>query len=140
MCSLFPKWTGILISLSCGIVSVGSLFPQLWLILIRAEYISRPQILYVWLGWTILATIISTFVFPWHSVTNENDYPAFFSVLRSADTKVKWKLTTASINRVLAFQTYREQRVLQRDFEGSYTIHAVADILGTPTDSGTYPV
>ena len=89
VCSLFPERTGILISLSCGIFSVGSLFPQLWLILIRAEYISRSQILYIWLGWTISALIISTLIFPWHSVTNKNDYPSFFSVLRSADAQVK---------------------------------------------------
>ena len=88
LCSLYPKYAGILVNTTCGILSLSTLIPQGWLALVRDGYLSRSDIFYIWLGITLFELVITTFLFPWHSVTDPDFYPNAIDVYRSPLTSL----------------------------------------------------
>ena len=96
LCSLYPKYAGLLLNTSCGLISIryelattiltifSSMVPQGWLAAVRAGVLTRSEIFYIWFGITILELILTTFLFPWHSVTDSDVYPNAIDVYKSA--------------------------------------------------------
>ena len=88
LCSLYPKYAGILVNTTCGLLSLSSMIPQAWLALVRAGYLSRSDIFYIWLGITVFELVLTTFLFPWHSVSDPDFFPNAIDVYRSPLTSL----------------------------------------------------
>ena len=73
---------------TCGLFSLSSLIPQTWLALVRAGYLTRSDIFYIWLGITLLELVVTTFLFPWHSVTDPDFFPNALDVYHSPVTSL----------------------------------------------------
>ena len=48
--TLFPRRVGFLIGLANGLAHASSIWPQLWLILIRKGILTYSQIMFIWAG------------------------------------------------------------------------------------------
>ena len=83
LCSLYPGRAGILINVASGLLSVSSMIPQAWLAAVNSGLLTRSQIMYVWLGLTIMTFCLTTFIYPWHSVTDPEYYPNLVTVIKS---------------------------------------------------------
>lgn len=83
LCSLYPARAGLLINIAAGLLSVSSMIPQAWLTAVNNGFLTRSQILYIWLGLTMVTFCITTFIYPWHSVTDPDYYPNVFTVIKS---------------------------------------------------------
>ena len=82
LCSMYPNYAGLLINLGSGLLSLSTMIPQAWLALVNGGLLTRSQILYIWFVLSLLSFILSTFLFPWHSVTDPEFSPHFISVLK----------------------------------------------------------
>ena len=88
LCSLYPKHSGILVNLTCGLLSLSSMIPQAWLVLIRLGHLTRSDIFYIWLGIALLELVLTLFLFPWHSVTDPDFFPNAIDVYYSPTTSL----------------------------------------------------
>ena len=73
LCRLFPKRQGLLIGLAAAYISVASMIPQGWLMLIKSGTLSLSFLMYLWMGLAVVGLVISTILFPWHVVTNHKE-------------------------------------------------------------------
>ena len=73
LCRLFPKRQGLLIGLAAAYISVASMIPQAWLILIKSGRLSLSNLMFIWMGLAIGGLVMSTVLFPWHVVTNHKE-------------------------------------------------------------------
>ena len=64
-------------------MSISSMIPQAWLALVNAGVLTRSQIYYIWFGLSLLGLVLSTFICPWHSITDPEYAPNFVDVIKS---------------------------------------------------------
>ena len=82
LCSFCQNQAGLLINLGAGLLSASSLIPQAWLSLINQGLLTRSHLFYIWCGLTLVSLIITTFLFPWHSITDPDFAPNFIDVVK----------------------------------------------------------
>ena len=60
----------LLIGIANGLAHGSSIWPQLWLVLIRQKYLTYSQIMFIWGGLAVSSLILGFFIMPWHNVPN----------------------------------------------------------------------
>ena len=83
LCSLYPKYARILVNTTCGLIAISTMIPQAWLAAVRAGSLKRSEIFYIWLGITLVELVLTTFLFPWHSITDPDFFPNAVDVYKS---------------------------------------------------------
>ena len=81
--SLFPGHEGLLTGVTNALVAIGTLIPQLWLVLItKMEVLTFNQVLFIWMGMALLSFLAGFIVYPWNNLSNNviesSDYDSFY--------------------------------------------------------------
>ena len=72
LCGLLPKRRGLLIGLATGYISISSMIPQGWLIILKSGKLTLSNIMFIWMVLAIVGFIVSLVLWPWHTVMTEN--------------------------------------------------------------------
>ena len=83
LCGLLPKQKSLLIGLATGYISISSMIPQGWLMIINSGKLTLSNLMFIWMVLAIIGFVISLTLWPWHTVTNENvSYELFFLMFK----------------------------------------------------------
>ena len=73
LCGLFPNRQGLLIGLATAYISISSMIPQGWLVIITSGKVTLSNMMFMWMGFAIFGLLTSTILFPWHVVTDPKE-------------------------------------------------------------------
>ena len=70
LCGLFPNQKGLLIGVATAYISISSMIPQGWLVIVTSGKVTLSNLMFIWMGLAIFGLLASTILFPWHVVTD----------------------------------------------------------------------
>ena len=85
--SLFPGHEGLLTGVSNALLAIGTLIPQLWLLLItKMNIVTFSQVIFIWMVLAILSFLLGLMIYPWENMpeseSKPGDFDAFYQKLK----------------------------------------------------------
>ena len=83
--AFYPGYEGLLTGVANALLAVGTLIPQVWLILItKQELLSFTEVMIIWMSLAVISLILGTLLYPWDNMpqdVSKSKAEEFYSVL-----------------------------------------------------------
>ena len=68
----YPDYAGLLTGVTNALLAIGTIIPQLWLVLItKQQVLTFTQVYVVWLSLALVSFILGTLVYPWNNMPQD---------------------------------------------------------------------